>query len=49
LGVLVRSNALVLSTLLIAFSCATLINVLRGSNINCGCFVSRTPIPVEIL
>ena len=46
LGILVRSNALVLALLLTAFSWATLINVLRGSNIDCGCFISDTKRPV---
>ena len=39
LGIFVRSNALVLGMLLIAFSVAALLNVLRGSNISCGCFL----------
>jgi uncharacterized membrane protein YphA (DoxX/SURF4 family) len=46
LGVFVRSNALVLSILLIAFAGATLINVLRGSNINCGCFLDDVESPI---
>lgn len=39
LGIFVRSNALVLGMLLIAFSMAAFLNVLRGSNISCGCFL----------
>jgi putative oxidoreductase len=46
LGMFVRSSALVLGMLLVAFSVATLLNVLRGSNINCGCFLENANHPI---
>jgi uncharacterized membrane protein YphA (DoxX/SURF4 family) len=45
-GIFVRSNALLLGMLLIAFSMATLLNVLRGSNIDCGCFFEDVGHPI---
>jgi uncharacterized membrane protein YphA (DoxX/SURF4 family) len=45
-GIFVRSSALVLGTLLITFSVATLVNVLRGSNISCGCLFEHAGHPI---
>jgi putative oxidoreductase len=46
LGVFVRSSALTVCALLSVFFGATLVNVIRGSNIDCGCFVSDKSQPI---
>lgn len=46
LGVFVRSSALVLGILLAFFSAATFLNVHRGVNIDCGCFLGDINHPI---
>ena len=44
MGIMVRSNAILLTTLLSLFCWFTLLHFLKGSHINCGCF-SNNMIP----
>jgi len=44
LGIYPWKSALVLSSLIVVFIIAILINVIRGLNINCGCFTTNPDI-----
>jgi putative oxidoreductase len=48
LGLFVRSSVMLLTVLLVTFWAATLVNVLRGAQISCGCFPGDINHPITL-